>query len=120
MAMLRDQGDWSASRLSQLAQPLLAYIRLNKDGIVDYGARDRSGRRIAPSLAEFAMNSLVARRMVKKQHMQWSRRGAHLMLEIRAAVMNGNLRGQLSYQPPIFKSRLDWMFEPVPPLLKAA
>jgi hypothetical protein len=37
-----------------------------------------------------------------------------------AAVMNGNLREQLSYQPPIFKSRLDWMFEPVPPLRKAA
>jgi hypothetical protein len=119
MAMLRDQGDLSASRLSQLAQPLLTYIRLNKDAIVDYGARYRSGRRIATSLAESAVNSLVARRMVKKQQMQWSTRGAHLMLQVRAAVMNGNLREQLSYQPPIFKSRLDWMFEPVPPLLKA-
>ncbi len=66
------------------------------------------------------MNSLVARRMVKKQQMQWSRRSAHLMLQVHAAVMNGNLGEQLSYQPPIFKSRLDWMFKPVPPLLKAA
>jgi hypothetical protein len=39
--------------------------------------------------------------------MRWSKRGAHMMLKARAAVMNGNLREQLRYQPPIFKSRLD-------------
>ena len=38
--------------------------------------RYRSGRRIATALAESAVNSLVARRMVKKQQMQWSKRGA--------------------------------------------
>jgi hypothetical protein len=58
--------------------------------------------------------------MVKKQQMRWSNRGAHLMLQVRAAVMNGDLREQLSYQPPIFKSRLDWLFRPIPPLLRAA
>jgi hypothetical protein len=61
-----------------LAQPLLTYIRLNKDAIVDYGARYRSGRRIAPALAESAVNSVIACRMVKKQQMRWSKRGAHL------------------------------------------
>jgi hypothetical protein len=120
MAMLREQGDLSAGRIWQLAQPLLTYIRLNKDAIVDYGARYRSGRRIATALAGSAVNSLAARRMVKKQQMRWSKRGAHLMLQVRAAVMNGNLREQLRYQPPIFKSRLDWLFKPTPPLLRAA
>jgi hypothetical protein len=42
------------------------------------------------------------------------------MLQVRAAVMNGNLREQLSYQPPIFKSHLDRLFKPPPPLLRAA
>jgi hypothetical protein len=42
------------------------------------------------------------------------------MLQVRAAVMNGNLREQLSYEPPVFKSRLDWLFQPTPPLLRAA
>jgi hypothetical protein len=65
------------------------------------------------------VNSLAANRMVKKQQMRWSKRGAHLML-LRAAVMNGNLREQLRYQPPILKSRLDWLFKPTPPLLGAA
>jgi len=96
----------SAGRIWQLAGPLLTYVRLNKDAIVDYGARYRSGRRIVTALAGSAVNSVAARRMVKKQQMRWSKRGAHLMLQVRAAVMNGNLREQLSYQPPIFKSRL--------------
>ena len=118
-ALLRERGDLSAGRIWQLARPLLTYVRLNKDAIVDYGARYRSGRRIATALAESAVNSVAARRMVKKQQMRWSKRGAHLMLQVRAAVMNGDLREQLPYQP-IFKSRLDWLFKPIPPLLSAA
>ena len=54
------------------------------------GARYRSGRRIASSLAESAVDSLVARRMVKKQQMDWSLKGAHRMLQVRAAVLNGD------------------------------
>ncbi len=34
--------------------------------------------------------------------------------------MNGNLREQLSFHPPIFKSRLDWLFKPTPPPLRGA
>ena len=85
MAILRERGDLSAGRIWQLAQPLLTYVRLNKDAIVDYGARYRSGRRIAAALAESAVNSASARRMVKRQQMRWSKRGAHLMLQVRAA-----------------------------------
>jgi hypothetical protein len=57
--------------------------------------------------------------MVKKQQMRWSKRVAHLLLQARAAVLNGNPHGQLSYRPPIFTSRLDWLFKPAPPLLSA-
>jgi len=35
--------------------------------------------------------------MVKKQQMRWSKRGAHLMLQVRAAVMYGNPREQSCY-----------------------
>ena len=67
MSKLREQGDLGAGRIWQLAQPLLTYIRQNKSAIVDYGARYRSGRWIATALAESAVNSLAARRMVKKR-----------------------------------------------------
>src|SRR5271165_2081602 len=78
--------------------------------------------RIATALAESAVNSLVARRMVKKQQMQWSKQGAHLLFQVRAAVLNGDLRERLAYQPPkqTHRSRIAWLFEPTPPLLKTA
>jgi hypothetical protein len=122
LAVQSRDADVSAKRLLDLAQPLLTYIRSNRSAIVDYGARYRSGRRIASSLAESAVGSLVARRMVKKQQMQWSLHGAHRMLQVRAAVLNGDLSDRLAWQPPesTHRYRLAWMFEPTPPLLKAA
>ena len=125
MAVLTIQSshaEASAKRLRDLAQPLLTYIRSNRGAIVNYGARYRSGRRIASSLAESAVDSLVARRMVKKQQMQWTLKGAHRMLQVRAAVLNGDLRERLAWQPPkpTHRHHLTWMFEPTPPLLRAA
>ena len=73
-AKLRERGNLSATRLLHLAHPLLTYVRSNKSAVINYGARYRSGRRIATALAESGVNSLVARRMVKKQQMQWSKR----------------------------------------------
>ena len=121
-AKLRERGNLSATRLLHLAHPLLTYVRSNKSAIINYGARYRSGRRIATALAESGVNSLVARRMVKKQQMQWSKRGAHLLLQVRAAVLNGDLRERLTYKPPkqAHRSRIAWLFEPTPPLLKMA
>ena len=113
-AKLRERGHLSAARLLHLADPLLTYVRSNKTAIINYGARYRSGRRIATALAESGLKSLVARRMVKKQQMQWSKRGAHLLLQVRAAVLNGDLRERLAYTPA-HRSRLAWMFEPAPP-----
>ena len=109
-------------RLSDVPAHLLTYIRQNKAAIVDYGARYRSGRRIASSLAESAVDTLVARRLVKKQQMQWSLKGAHRMLQVRAAVLNGDLSKRLAWQPPepTRRPHFAWMFEPTPPLLKAA
>jgi hypothetical protein len=60
--------------------------------------------------------------MVKKQQMQWSKRGAHLLLQVRAAVLNGDLRERLAYKQPkqAHRSRIAWLLEPTPPLLKMA
>jgi len=70
LAICCGKGDLSAKQLFDLAKPLLTYVRSNRSSIVDYGVRYRSGRRIASSLAESAVDSLVAKRMVKKQQMQ--------------------------------------------------
>ena len=97
----------------------LALLDARHDG--DAAARQQVVS-IATALAESGVNSLVARRMVKKQQMQWSKRGAHLLLQVRAAVLNGDLRERLTYKPPkqAHRSRIAWLFEPTPPLLKTA
>ncbi len=41
---------------------------------------------------ESAVNQVVSKRMVKKQQMRWSERGAHLLLQVRTQVLNGDLR----------------------------
>ena len=120
MDHLGQNGDLSAARLHSLGQQLLTYIRSNRTAIFDYGARYRSGRRIATSLVESAVNSLVAKRMVKNQQMRWSQRGVHLMLQVRAAMINGNLRHRLREQPDMPELPLPAFLQPMPPLLKAA
>jgi hypothetical protein len=92
MNELEQRGEFAAARLNSLGQQLLTYIRSNRTALVDYGARYRAGRRVSTSLAESAVNSLVAKRMVKNQQMRGSPSGAHLMLQVRAAMVNGNLR----------------------------
>ena len=59
--------------------------------LVDYAARHRAGLRVGTSLTEGTANFLVNRRMAKSQQMRWSRRGADLLLQVRAAVYNGTL-----------------------------
>ena len=120
MDHLGQDGDLSAARINSLGQQLLTYIRLNRTAIVDYGARYRSGRRIATSLAESAVNSLVAKRMVKNQQMRWSQNGAHLMLQVKVAMINGNLRNRLREQPEMPDLQLPAFLQPMPPLIKAA
>ena len=99
---------------------LMEYLYANELALVNYGRRRRDRLPISTAFVESAVNEILSKRMIKKQQMRWSKRGAHMMLQARAAVMNGNLREQLRYQPPIFKSRLDWLFKPTPPLLRAA
>jgi hypothetical protein len=37
------------------------------------------------------VNQVMSKRMAKKQQMQWSRRGAHLLLQVRTGVLNEDL-----------------------------
>jgi hypothetical protein len=65
------------------------YIQKNRAGVINYGRWRREGRRISTSAVEGTVNRLIGRRLGKGQHMCWSKRGAHLLLQVRCAVMNG-------------------------------
>jgi hypothetical protein len=60
----------------------------------------RQGRskffRPQPATAEATVNQVISRRMVKKQQMKWSPRGAHLLLQVRTRVLNDDLVGDFS------------------------
>ncbi len=71
------------ARLHSLGSQLLTYVRSNRGAIVNYGKRYQAGLRVATTLAESAVNSLVGKRMVKKQQMRWSLHGAHMLMQVR-------------------------------------
>ena len=68
------------------------YITVNRQYIPNYGERYRYGETISTAFVESAVNEVISRRMVKKQQMRWTKRGAHLLLQVRVQTLNGDLK----------------------------
>lgn len=111
-----------ARRADKLLKKLNTYISRNGRSVINYAERHRAGKRIATSPAEASVNSLVAKRFVKKQQMRWSRTGAHYLLKVRAAMLNGDLSERTRYVPPETDGSpyVASLLNPTPPLLKVA
>ena len=60
--------------------------------IPNYGDKYRYGETIATGFVESTINEVVAKRMAKKQQMQWTHEGAHYILQTRTAVLNNDLK----------------------------
>ena len=71
----------------------------------NYGERYRNGERIASGFVESAINQVVSKRMVKKQQMGWSQRGAHLLLQIRTRVLDEEWENTFRRWYPDFRPR---------------
>jgi hypothetical protein len=69
-------------------EDLHTYVERNQAFVPNYGERYRNGEKIASGFVESAINQVVSKRMVKKQQMGWSQRGAHLLLQIRTRVLD--------------------------------
>jgi hypothetical protein len=82
-------GDSLARKLLKAVEEFHTYIKNNAGFIPNYGERYRHGERISTGFVESTVNQVVSKRRVKKQQMQWSKRGAHLLLQIRTRVLNG-------------------------------
>jgi len=79
-------------QLLQRVEEFDTYIRNNCPFIPNYGDRYRNGERISTGFVESTVNQVVSQRMVKKQQMRWSRKGAHLLLQVRTHVLDGEWR----------------------------
>jgi hypothetical protein len=67
-------------------------LEVNQASIPNYGDRYRHGEAISTAFAESTVNQVISKRMVKKQQMRWTERGAHLLLQVRTQVLNEDLR----------------------------
>jgi hypothetical protein len=85
-----ERDDGKISKLCKAVQEFHTFIDRNRAFIPNYGERYRNGERISTGFVESTVNQVVSRRMVKKQQMRWSQRGAHLLLQIRTCVLNGD------------------------------
>jgi hypothetical protein len=81
----------AAAKLAAGLSEFEIYIRNNRDYIPNFGERYRQGETISTAFVESTINQVVSRRFVKKQSMQWTLRGAHLLLQTRTKVLNEEL-----------------------------
>jgi len=88
---------WSDAKKPQLEKiqeyvdEFKTYIERNAGSLVNYGERYRAGERISTGFTESAVNYVVNKRFSKRQQMQWTQAGAHLLLQTRTRVLNGDL-----------------------------
>jgi len=79
------------ARMLKTVREFDSYIRANAGRIPNYGERQRAGEAISTAFTESAVNQVISKRMVKKQQVRWTPRGAHLLLQVRTRVLNDQL-----------------------------
>jgi hypothetical protein len=67
--------------------------------LINYGREYRKGNCISTARVESTVDQLVDWRMEKKQHMRWTKTGAHMLLHARCALMNGELGKYTGWSP---------------------
>jgi hypothetical protein len=87
--------------LDDRAYEFFYFLRSNKGTLIDYGKRYRAGKPVSTAMAESAVNQVINARMCKRQQMRWSPRGAHLLVQVRCAVINGDLASRLRRWSPL-------------------
>lgn len=88
--MLKENPE-NKKKLKKAVREFHHYIEANQAFIPNYGDRYRHHETISTAFVESTVNYVVSKRFVKKQQMRWTRRGAHLSLQTRVQVLNGDL-----------------------------
>jgi hypothetical protein len=79
------------------------YLRNNWSGLTNYTHAYRHRLRISSAPAESSMSHVVNQRMGKRQPMCWSMEGAHFLLQVRCAVLDGRLETLFREWHPRFR-----------------
>ena len=100
-----EQASREQTKLLKTLEDFNTYINNNKGFIPNYGERYRNGERISTGFVESTVNQLISKRMVKKQQMQWSQKGAHLLLQVRTRVLDEEWRTTFERWYPTLKPK---------------
>jgi hypothetical protein len=95
----------AAEKLAAGLTEFAIYIRNNREFIPNFGERYRQGETISTAFVESTINQVVSRRFVKKQQMQWTLKGAHLLLQTRTKVLNDELEDVFRRWHPQFRTQ---------------
>jgi hypothetical protein len=71
------------NKLWKLVNEFETYIKNNQVFIVNYGEKYRYDETISTAFVESPVNELINRKMAKKQQMRWTKKGAHLLLQLK-------------------------------------
>jgi hypothetical protein len=79
------------------------YLVNNQTSLTNYAHAYRNGLRISSAPAESGMSHVINQRMGKRQPMCWTAEGAHLLLQVRCAVLDGRLDSLFRERYPRFR-----------------
>jgi hypothetical protein len=90
---------WDSPKLLQRFQSveskldeLRSYLYANESAVRGYAKASRQQKRVSTAHVESTVNQLINWRMCKKQQMRWSKPGAHCLLQVKTAAINGQLQ----------------------------
>ncbi len=86
------------------ANEFYTYISNNRGFIVNYSDRYHYGETITTSFIESTVNYVIAKRFAKKQSMQWTKKGTHLLLQARTKVLNNDWEAEFRKKYPKFRA----------------
>jgi hypothetical protein len=103
-AAVATSGHGTARKLLKAVEEFHTYIGNNAGFIPNYGERYRPGARIITGFVESTVNQVISKRFCKRQQIQWAPRGAHLLLQIRTCVLNGDWEATFREWYPWFRA----------------
>ncbi len=71
--------------------------------IPNFGERYPQGDTLSTAFVESTINQVVSKRFVKRQQMQWTPKGTHVLLQTRTKGLDGDLEGVFRGWYPQFR-----------------
>jgi hypothetical protein len=87
-----DEDVPASRKLAKAVAEFHTYITANEGFLPNYGDRYRYGEVISTAFVESTVNQVISKRFVKNQQMRWTKKGAHFLVQVRAQVLNEDLR----------------------------